>query len=95
MVDNGAFTLAMVSKVLRTANSFRSLYGQPVNETWMEIADNVAILYDDSGITLQFEGMNNSVPIKQADVVLNTYPLDYQDNYTEAQSLQDLDYVSG
>ena len=37
--------------------------------------------------------MNNSVPVKQADVVLNTYPLNYRNNYTEEQSLNDLDYV--
>ena len=93
-IDNGAFTLAAASKVLTTANYFRSVYGQEVNETWDDIANNVAIPYDDSGITIEYEGMNNSVPIKQADVILSTYPFDYRNNYTEEQSLMDLDYVS-
>lgn len=66
-----------------------------VNETWNKIADNVAVPYDSSGITLEYDGMNNSVPIKQADVVLSTYPLDFVSNYTEDQSLNDLDYVGG
>lgn len=39
--------------------------------------------------------MNNSVQVKQADVVLLTYPLDYgQSNYTASDKLLDLDYVS-
>lgn len=93
-IDNGAYTLASASKVLRTANTFRALYGMPVKETWTKIADHVAIPYDPSGITTEYDGMNNSVPIKQADVVLNTYPLDYTSNYTESQSLNDLDYYA-
>lgn len=93
-IDNGAFTLAAASKVLTTANYFRSIYGQGVNQTWADIANNVAIPYDDSGITIEYEGMNNSVPIKQADVILSTYPFDYRNNYTREQSLLDLEYVS-
>lgn len=80
--------------MLTLGNYFRSLYGQEINETWNEMAENIAIPYDDSGITIEYDGMNNSVPVKQADVVLNTYPLNYRNNYTEQQSLQDLDYVS-
>jgi len=39
--------------------------------------------------------MNNSVNVKQADVVLLTYPLDYdQNDYTEEDKLLDLNYVS-
>ena len=38
--------------------------------------------------------MNNSVAVKQADVVLLTYPLDYGKNYTAIDKLLDLDYVS-
>ena len=37
--------------------------------------------------------MNGSVSVKQADVVLDTFPLNYQNNYTQAQKLEDLDYV--
>jgi predicted dinucleotide-binding enzyme len=38
--------------------------------------------------------MNNSVEVKQADVVLLTYPLDYNQNYTTQDKLEDLNYVS-
>ncbi|KAI9825953.1 MAG: hypothetical protein M1826_006844 [Phylliscum demangeonii] len=94
-VDNGGFTLASASQVLTTANYFRQLYGQPINDTWTQIANNVAIPYDHSGITIEYDGMNNSVPVKQADIVLNTYPLDYRSNYSAQQSLNDLDYYAG
>jgi trehalose/maltose hydrolase-like predicted phosphorylase len=92
-INNGAFTLASASKILTTANYFRELYGQGANETWTQMANNVQIPYDVSGITVEYEGMNNSVPVKQADVVLSTYPFNYRNNYTEQQSLNDLDYV--
>jgi hypothetical protein len=93
-IDNGAYTLASASKILSTANEFRQLYGLEVNTTWANISNNVAIPYDPSGITIEYDGMNNSVPVKQADVVLNTYPLDYTSNYTAKQSLADLAYYS-
>jgi trehalose/maltose hydrolase-like predicted phosphorylase len=38
--------------------------------------------------------MNNSVAVKQADVVLLTYPLDYGEDYSAGDKLLDLDYVS-
>ena len=38
--------------------------------------------------------MNDSVAVKQADVVLLTYPLDYGQNYTADDKSLDLDYVS-
>ena len=79
--------------MLTLGNYFRQLYGYAENETWNDMALNIGIPYDDSGITIQYLGMNNSVPIKQANVVLNTYPLNYKNNYTEEQSLADLDYV--
>jgi hypothetical protein len=38
--------------------------------------------------------MNNSVQVKQADVVLLTYPLDYGENgYSPADKQLDLDFV--
>ena len=39
--------------------------------------------------------MNGSIAVKQADVVLDTYPLNYQSNYNAADSLRDLDYYAG
>jgi trehalose/maltose hydrolase-like predicted phosphorylase len=38
--------------------------------------------------------MNNSVVVKQADVVLLAYPLGFDQNYTAEDKLEDLEYVS-
>lgn len=38
--------------------------------------------------------MNGTAVVKQADVVLVTYPLAYESNYTAEMALSDLDYVS-
>ena len=37
--------------------------------------------------------MNGSIAVKQADVVLDAFPLNYQLNYTAQDALRDLDYV--
>jgi trehalose/maltose hydrolase-like predicted phosphorylase len=43
---------------------------------------------------MEYTTMNGTTVVKQADVVLVTYPLVYDNNYTAQDSLNDLDYVS-
>ncbi|KAH7356788.1 glycoside hydrolase family 65 protein [Rhexocercosporidium sp. MPI-PUGE-AT-0058] len=93
-IDNGAFTLASSSEVLRHANELRFEHGDPINETWKVQADNVAYPVADSMITLEYSTMNNSAAVKQADIVLINYPLVYSRNYTDTQKLLDLDYYA-
>lgn len=57
------------------------------------MAANVLVIRQ-NGVTLEYTTMNNSVQVKQADVVLDVYPLSYSNNYTETESLTDLNYVS-
>lgn len=92
-IDAGGFTMTQIAQTLRYANQFRDMYGMDQNETWNEMADNVLILRENN-ITLEYTTMNNSVAVKQADIVLNTYPLDASENYTDSHALKDLDYVS-
>lgn len=92
MVDAGGFTLPLIAETLNYVNSFREQFGLEANETWTEMADNVLLLRE-NGVTLEFTTMNGSAVVKQADVVLNTYPLGYSDNYTAENALNDLDYV--
>ncbi|KAJ5219710.1 hypothetical protein N7468_008914 [Penicillium chermesinum] len=54
---------------------------------------NVLVLRE-NGVTLEFTTMNGSAVVKQADVVLDTFPLDYTANYTTQNSLNDLDYYA-
>jgi len=93
-VNNTAFTIASAAALLTQANSLRSARGLDINETWQDQSANIAFPKAPSNITLEYVGMNNSVAVKQADVVLLTYPLDYGQNYTTDEKLLDLDYVS-
>lgn len=85
--------MPLIAETLNYANSFREQFGHEVNETWSEIADHVLVIQR-NGVTLEYTTMNGSAEIKQADVVLDTYPLDYGNNYTRQNSLNDLAYVS-
>ncbi|TAQ88312.1 hypothetical protein B7494_g3361 [Chlorociboria aeruginascens] len=93
-VDNGAFTISSAAELLKEVNALRLSEGQSVNETWQDQYEKIAFPKSSSSITLEYETMNNSVAVKQADVVLLTYPLDYSDNYTADTKLLDLDYYA-
>ncbi|KAH8669175.1 glycosyl hydrolase family 65 central catalytic domain-containing protein [Xylariales sp. PMI_506] len=93
-VDNPSFTIAAASELLLRANELLVAKGEPANETWAAMAQSIAFPRASSNITLEYETMNNSVEVKQADVVLLTYPLGYSTNYSTANSLLDLDYYS-
>lgn len=85
--------MPLIAETLTYANAFREQFGLETNETWIEMADNV-LLSRKKGVTLEFTTMNGSALAKQADVVLDTYPLGYTNNYTTENSLNDLNYVS-
>lgn len=95
-VDNGAFTNALISQHLSYANDFRAMFNGTPNSTWDSQADNVIIARDaEAEITLEYVGMNGSIEVKQADVILNTFPLGFTgQNYTADDSLSDLDYYA-
>jgi trehalose/maltose hydrolase-like predicted phosphorylase len=85
--------MPLIAETLRHTNVFRQQFGLEENDTWDEMADNVLILRENE-VTLEFTTMNGSAVVKQADVVMVTYPLGYTAKYTSENSLNDLDYVS-
>ncbi|KAL4904132.1 hypothetical protein BDW74DRAFT_179227 [Aspergillus multicolor] len=91
-IDAGGFTMPMISETLEYANELRQQFGLEPNETWSEISDNVLMLRE-NGVTLEYTTMNATAVVKQADIVLLTYPLVY-DNYTAETALTDLDYYA-
>lgn len=95
-IDNGAFTMPLIADTITNANMFRAKFGIEPEKSWQNQADNVVISRDEeAGITLEYTGMNASINVKQADVVLLTYPLSYTGrNYSESDSLADLDYYA-
>ena len=95
-VDNGGYTMPLIADTLTDANMFRELFGMPINDTFTEQAANIFISRDVAAdIIEEYTGMNGSISVKQADVILDTFPLNYQKNYTAQDSLNDLNYVSG
>ncbi|KAJ9656337.1 alpha,alpha-trehalase ath1 [Neophaeococcomyces mojaviensis] len=95
-IDNGGFTMALIGETLENANEFREYFNQSTNQTWTSQAENVLISKDTAAnVLLEYTGMNGTVSVKQADVVLVTYPLSYSgQNYTAEDSLSDLDYYA-
>lgn len=89
----------MIADTLANANAFRAKFGMDVNETWNTQAANIFISRSSIGsqgtIIDEYTGMNGSIEVKQADVVLDTFPLNYRNNYTVADSLSDLEYYAG
>lgn len=92
-IDNGAFTIASAAQFLHQYNRLLESTGVSANTLYNEQAAKIAFPRAISGITLEYQTMNNSAVVKQADVVLLTYPLDYGQNYTSANAIADLDYV--
>ena len=87
--------MPLIAETLNNANHFRSMFGIAQNSTWATRAANVVIPRDpDSGISLEYSGMTGITDIKQVDVVLKIYPLNYFVNYTNAEALVDLRYYA-
>ncbi|EAW12238.1 alpha,alpha-trehalase treA [Aspergillus clavatus NRRL 1] len=92
-IDAGGFTMPLISETLGYANTFRKQFGHEQNETWSKIAENVLVIREND-VTLEYTTMNGTTVVKQADVVLVTYPLVYDNNYTSEYSLNDLDFYA-
>lgn len=93
-MDNGAFTIASAATLLDFANRVREGEGLLPNMTWAQQAANIEFPRATSNITLEYQTMDDNVEVKQADVVLLSYPLDYSlSNYSDNDKLLDLDYV--
>lgn len=78
-IDNGAYTNAAI---VSTMNIAQAVYSH-LDKTQPEILAKVAgAMYiprskDDNNIILEYSGMPAAVEVKQADVVMLTYPLEY------------------
>lgn len=94
-IDNGAYTNAAISKTIEHAVVLRRHFGLPVSNNFKHILENMYIPTspDDERITLEYSNMPASAGIKQADVVMMTYPFEYV--YETPQHAQaNLDYYA-
>jgi hypothetical protein len=93
--DNGVFTMAAAADLLQIMNQLRVQMGLPINTTWATQSENIEFPRAPSNITLEYTGFNSSLEVKQADAILLSYPLNFeQQNYDAEHKLLDLDYVS-
>jgi trehalose/maltose hydrolase-like predicted phosphorylase len=74
-VDNNAFTNAAARAALLAAITAARDLGRPAPDAWQRVADGL-VLPRDGHLVLEFDGYDGRV-IKQADVELLTYPLEY------------------
>ncbi|KAI9769940.1 MAG: alpha,alpha-trehalase ath1 [Geoglossum simile] len=92
-IDNGAFTMGLISYVFKTTQQVLQFLGMPTVPSWSLIAEKLEIPRDNTaGITKEYETMNNSLVVKQADVILLNYPVGYESHSSEA--LKDLDWYA-
>jgi trehalose/maltose hydrolase-like predicted phosphorylase len=74
-VDNNAFTNAAAQAALLAAEAAARELGRPAPHEWRRVAEGL-VLPRDGDLVLEFDGYDGRV-IKQADVELLTYPLEY------------------
>lgn len=88
---NVGYTMVLMKTHIDNAEMFRSRFGMSQNATWANISSLINVPVDESAdIILEYATMNNTVSVKQADVVLVDDFLDYPNPY----SLSDLDYYA-
>lgn len=84
--------MALMKTHIETANVFRATFGQEENEKAANASQNMHVpTNEDARLILEYTGMNGSISVKQADVVLIDDFLEYPNEY----SLSDLDYYAG
>lgn len=91
-VDNGAYTNAGISLVMKWAIAVANHLGKPVPAEFTKIVGNIE-LPSVNDITLEYTGMNSSVGIKQADVIMLTYPLG-NELISEAEAYKNMEFYS-
>lgn len=90
-VNNAGYTTALIRRHLTETNEYNAWFGWPQNASWTEKAAKMRLpINNRAGIIVEYTGMNGSVEVKQADVVLVDDLLHYPNPY----SLANLDYYA-
>lgn len=94
-VDNGAYTNAGISLLMKYAIDISKHLEKSVPTEFTNIADNVHLPFSDTSdnITLEYSSMNSSIEVKQADVIMVTYPLE-NEMITEEQALVNMQFYA-
>lgn len=84
-INNGAYTNAGIVQLLKWATTASEIIGEAADPLWKDIINNIYIPQQENiDITLEYSNMNSSVSVKQADVVMLTYPLQFNQSLSRA-----------
>ncbi|KAF2133356.1 carbohydrate-binding module family 32 protein [Dothidotthia symphoricarpi CBS 119687] len=90
-VNNAGFTTALIQRQFIETSEFNNWFGVAQNANWSKIASRMQLPVNrQADIVVEYEGMNGTVMVKQADVVLIDDLLHYPNPY----SLANLDYYA-
>lgn len=94
-VDNAAYTNSGISLLMKWAILISNHLGKAVPSKFTDIAGNIHLPTSNNAdnITLEYTGMNSSVGIKQADVIMMTYPFE-NELITEDQAYKNMEFYS-
>ena len=90
-VDDNAFTNAIAILSLRYATQAAQILGEDADPDWNHVADNIPILSFEDGVTREHASYEGE-EIKQADVNLLAYPLEFIKDRTQIK--KDLEYYA-
>lgn len=92
-VNNGAFTNAGIIELMGYATEASGVLGVEANPKWQQVAGAMYIPENSTlDLTLEYDHMNGTAAIKQADVVMLTYPLQY--NQSDERARRNLEYYA-
>ncbi|GAA6018450.1 hypothetical protein JCM10207_000898 [Rhodosporidiobolus poonsookiae] len=92
--NNSAMINGALAVTLQQATQLAALVNETVPSNWTDIIANITILVSpDAPILLEYDGYNSTTLVKQADVVMLTYPFE-SPKLTDTQSLANLDWYS-
>lgn len=92
-VNDGAYTNVQIKLLLGTwAPAAARILNITIPETWARIARDIPVpMNDEKTLIKEFDSMEGDITIKQADIVLLSYPLEYP--YRNEIARNNLDYV--
>lgn len=100
-VDNGAYTNVGISQLLKWSTVLGNHLNLSVNPQWDVVSKDMFLPSSEYNITLEYDTMNSSIEVKQADVILISGILDDEDgalelnfDYNDDQLIRDLNYYS-
>ena len=90
-VNNAGYTTALIQRHFFETEEFNNWFGWSSNASWLDKAAKMQLpVNENARIIVEYAGMNGSVEVKQADVVLVDDLLHYPNPY----SLSNLDYYA-